>query len=410
MKRIIFNFAIIMFVGVLFFALNAEKQEKANTSDTQAKIVKEEGKKIVGTQPVPIDPDHKYKSIDCKSCHDCEYPTANDPCLKSCPRSEVISIFHSPNEGPEIVEMDAIPGNYGSVLFTHKLHAQMSVMSGGCETCHHYNTTGPVLKCSACHEDRHLRENIAVPALEAAYHRQCLDCHRQWSGHTDCNYCHIADGQDIEQVRHEKLMKYTGLDHPELHEPMKVVYETEHKDAPIVTFFHDEHVHLFKQDCASCHHDENCIKCHNLNTPGLRGTDNLERHSKPHKSFEDHHDPCSSCHDIDNCQKCHKTEEMSPFDHAITTGFDIKKYHSKVNCENCHKNNKYEGLNASCSSCHKFNAGNFKHEVTGLKLDEMHSDLECSDCHKNNNFGKTDCSDCHDGFVYPSKKPGKIIR
>lgn len=407
MKKIIFNIAVVLFTAALFFALNAEKSPE--TKPDSANVVKAENKKIIGTQPVPIDPDHKYKSLDCKECHACEYPTKLDPCLKNCPREKEISIYHSPNEGPEIVEMNEISGNYGTVLFSHKLHAQMSVMSGGCETCHHYNTTGPVLKCGECHENKHIRDNIEVPSLSAAYHRQCLDCHRQWSCCTDCDYCHVQGGQDIEAMRLEKMAKYTGLNHPELHEPIKVVYETQYKDAPIVTFFHSEHIHLFKQECSDCHKDENCMKCHNVRLKGIRGDDNLERHSQPHKSFEDHHNPCSSCHTIENnCQKCHKTEEMTPFNHAQTTGFDINKYHSNVKCESCHKSNNYKGLNQNCSSCHNFNASNFKHSVTGLTLDETHADFECGDCHKGNNFSKTDCSDCHDGFSFPKNKPGKM--
>lgn len=406
MKKIIFNLSVILFCAVLFFALNAENNDK---EDTKAKVTEVNGKKIVGTQPVAIDKDHQYKAIDCKQCHDCEYPTKNDPCLKMCPRDEFISIYHSPDEGPAVVEMDEIDGEYGTVMFSHKIHAQMSVMSGGCETCHHYNTTGPVLKCSSCHEDKHDREDRNTPSLEAAYHRQCLDCHREWSGSTDCNFCHVGKNEDYEKIRHEKMAKYTGLDHPELHEPVKVVYETDHKEAPIVTFFHNEHVNLFKQDCASCHHDETCLKCHDVRLKGLRSEKSEQRRLHPHKTFEQHHNPCSSCHDIDNCQKCHKEKEMEPFNHAKATGFSLTKYHADVKCNDCHKNGEFKGLNSNCSNCHTFKAGSFNHAVTGLTLDDMHADSDCSDCHKSKNFSiKPDCSDCHDDKSWPKDKPGTV--
>jgi hypothetical protein len=410
MKKYIFNFTVVALAAVLFFVLNAEKN---NTKEKDEKVViEQEDKKIIGTQKVAIDEDHKYKAIDCKSCHSCEYPTRNNPCLNECPRDDYISVYHSPDEGPTIVEMDEIDGDYGAVVFTHKIHAQMSVMSGGCETCHHYNTTGPVLKCVSCHEDEHMREDISIPELEAAYHRQCITCHRQWSGSTDCDFCHVEKGEDLEAIRKMKMQKYTGLDHPELHEPMKVVYETEHESAPLVTFFHNEHVQLFNIDCASCHHDENCLSCHYTEHNELRSKSTEDRHKHIHKTFEEHHDPCSSCHNIDNCDKCHKTKEMEPFNHTNATGFNLAKYHSEVKCEACHKDNNFKGLSQNCSSCHKFNSENFDHKITGVELDMMHVDFSCSDCHKNNNYSrKPDCSDCHgDDITWPKAVPGKRVK
>ena len=57
-------------------------------------------------------------------------------------------------------------------------------MGGGCENCHHYNTSGPILKCSSCHESSRKREDVSIPDLKGAYHRQCMDCHREWSHDT----------------------------------------------------------------------------------------------------------------------------------------------------------------------------------------------------------------------------------
>ncbi len=41
-------------------------------------------------------------SFDCKTCHECDTPTKSNPCLISCPRHTLITIHHSPEEGPRI--------------------------------------------------------------------------------------------------------------------------------------------------------------------------------------------------------------------------------------------------------------------------------------------------------------------
>lgn len=414
MKKLVFNFAIIAFVAAIFFITNAQRstEEKSNKEDV---VIEEDTKKIIGVEPMRIDPDHKFQSIDCKSCHSCDYPTAADPCLTMCPRDKEISIYHAPEEGPELVLMDEVKGNYGPVMFSHKIHAQMSVMSGGCETCHHYNTTGPVLKCGACHEDRHMRDDISIPDLEAAYHRQCLDCHMEWSRSFDCNFCHVSDGQDIEKLRLEKLAKYTGLDHPEMNQPQQVVYETNYPDGKLVTFYHNEHVNIFNQDCNSCHQNESCMKCHDVSLTNARGKLLDEQRKKASKTFDEHHAACASCHEVDqnntnNCIKCHTNEVQKPFDHKISTGFDLSKYHAKVSCNSCHKNNEFKGLRSSCKSCHNFNSDNFDHKITGFQIDDMHSFLDCGDCHKGANYNKPVCDDCHDGYTYPDLMPGEKIK
>ena len=410
-RKIIYSAALLLCFFLLYSIYAEEKQDETIKKTETKKIIEKDGnKKVLDTKKMDMTKDHSQMEIDCKNCHYCEYPTKADPCLSPCPRNERISIYHSPDEGPTVVYMDEVKGDYGPVMFSHKLHAQMSVMSGGCETCHHYNTTGPVLKCKSCHQEERLREDVSVPDLEAAYHRQCITCHRQWSGSLDCNFCHVDEGEDLEKIRQQKLQKYTGMDHPELHEPVKVVYETDHEEAPIVTFFHHEHTHLFNQDCADCHHDENCIECHGVNITELRTEATEQRRKHPHKSFEEHHQPCSDCHNIQNCSKCHHEQEMQPFNHFATTGFSLQNYHSGIECGVCHKDDDFKGLSSDCSGCHDFGSGEFDHKATGFELDMLHSTFDCSSCHKNMNFNVPPvCSDCHTDMTYPEFKPGKSL-
>jgi hypothetical protein len=354
--------------------------------------------------------EHAKSGIDCKSCHLCEYPTKNDPCLNPCPRNEMVSIYHSPSEGPVVVKMDDIKGDYGKVVFSHKLHAEMSNMSGGCSSCHHYNTTGPVLKCKTCHSVTRKREELTKPDLEAAYHRQCVNCHRQWERKTDCKACHITKAEEADALAVKMENEFRQKSHPPLKEPMKVVYDTKYEKGKIVTFFHDEHTRLFNAECTSCHQDENCIKCHDVKLKGLREHDRPSLSVKANKSFEDHHQPCVKCHEQSECQKCHKSEPMDNFNHAKVTGFDLGKFHSAFKCNSCHKEpGKFKGLNKICQNCHtNFKAGKYDHSRTGFILSENHKELECSDCHKDTKFqNPTQCIDCHDDKQFPQEMPGK---
>lgn len=402
-------FIIALIIFAFAFAQQGDKQ-KVNETET---IKIQTGTSLKLVEPIQESKKHERKvmPLDCKTCHECDYPTKNHPCLKKCPRAELITIYHSADEGPILVHMDEVKGEFGEVTFSHKIHAQMSEMSGGCETCHHYNTTGPVLKCRACHSQTRVRDDLRIPDLEAAYHRQCLNCHRQWTGSTDCQECHVKKGEDINKIRQEKINKFLTKEHPKLVEPNRVIYETKYEQGKIVTFHHYEHTHLFNIACKTCHGQDDCINCHKPLNKQLDKSD-LE-HKKTHKSFQEHHAPCLSCHKQDKCSKCHNTKELDDFNHFQRTGFNLGKYHKNLNCNACHLTpGKFSGLSSRCISCHNnFVLGKFRHQVTGLKLDDTHSNFECSNCHPNNNFSaKTNCSECHDSFYYPAKKPGKIVK
>jgi hypothetical protein len=111
--------------------------------------------------------DYKHKTdikkLKCTTCHSCEVPTKNNPCLYPCPRYIMPVEKLSALIGPETVTINKIKSKqdlYKPVVFSHRLHAEMSDMSGGCETCHHYNPVGKILKCESCHSVERKRENI----------------------------------------------------------------------------------------------------------------------------------------------------------------------------------------------------------------------------------------------------------
>ncbi|NVN90726.1 MAG: cytochrome c3 family protein [Desulfuromonadales bacterium] len=348
------------------------------------------------------------KKVNCKMCHDCEYPTRQKPCLMKCPKTES-SIYHSPSEAPEVLLLDELTDRYGSVVFSHRLHAQMSEMGSGCNGCHHYNTTGPVLNCKKCHERSKNRENIAVPDLSSAYHRQCLPCHRQWGRSTACDSCHIPKDTNGTKKLRQATQRLKGKNHPQLPKPNKIVYETRYDRGGYVTFYHDEHVTVFKQTCVICHKGDNCIKCHDVQK--VTQEEPVDgRHLKVHKSFQEHHRACTACHENDACSTCHGSSEKSRFSHAISTGWNLKSYHARLPCQRCHEvRTSFNKPDRNCRSCHKgWKKGTFKHKITGLELSANHIDLECENCHKGGDYSiKPDCKECHNDKEFPKALPGK---
>jgi hypothetical protein len=411
---IVISLVLIILTTQIFPALQPSKEKKDDKSKQTEK------KEIVqtqnGTTKIIVPEDKEYKShanlpIDCKTCHSCEYPTKNDPCLGACPRNTLVTVYHGPEEGPSVVHLKDINGQGGEVVFSHRIHSQMSEMSGGCQTCHHYNTTGPVLKCKTCHSVERKRDDISVPDLEAAYHRQCLNCHRQWNRSTNCEGCHVWEPLKAELVRTEKMKKYEKMSHPPLIEPKEIVYETTAPEGKFVTFFHNEHTNLYGLQCISCHKQDNCLNCHDINMKLNGGLQNKTH--KTHKTFQEHHQPCFSCHSNDQCAKCHQGSSQQPFNHLQKTGFDLAPYHTGFACTRCHTQmGKFSGLNSNCTSCHKdFEVGKFNHSKVGITLDDNHNELDCSSCHLNNQFRKTPvCTDCHDDKSYPAQVPGKRVK
>jgi hypothetical protein len=410
MKKVIFVLVPLLLMGYLV-VLTVIPRSKPQRFEAGNKILYNQNQEIKNQENKNqnISSDHIKQPLNCKSCHACEYPTKEDPCLLECPRESMVPVNHSPKEGPDVVVIDEMSENYTGVVFSHKMHAQMSEISTGCTGCHHYNTTGAILNCRKCHESNRTRENVSIPDLKAAYHRQCMTCHEQWSGENGCNsQCHSRKGPDSQVRLQQSIKDITGKLHPIRPKPSKMIWNTNYEKGKIVTFFHDEHVQLFKLNCSDCHSGDNCMKCHELKTP----TD-FSKVIDIKKSEEEHHKPCNNCHYTDACQKCHKENEMMPFNHGRTTGWNLKSYHSQLACIKCHGNQiPFKKLDNNCTTCHKnFTVGSFDHKLTGLILSENHKDFECNNCHKDNTFAKAPiCTECHDDKSYPADLPGKRIK
>ncbi len=355
---------------------------------------------------------HSRLDINCKTCHACEVPTKDDPCLIACPRFSMIKEYPSPEMGPDVIVIDKLEDEYTPVIFTHKLHAQMSEMTGGCLACHHYNTLGPILSCNECHSEERIREDVRVPDLKGAYHQKCLSCHRQWSHQTECISCHkkMSEGEslDLTKVTSELMMK----SHPPVKEPTKIVYQTKCDKGSLVTFFHDDHSKRFELECVSCHKNENCIRCHDVEKISKKQNGLYDFPIKVNAPKGEKHNRCFSCHEKDKCSLCHKNKEMKPFNHKVRTGWELTKYHQDLSCRKCHQSRtNYSDIDKECNSCHfDWNSETFDHKVADLILDENHIENDCEDCHIGRNFNtKPMCNNCHDDKNYPKDLPGKPI-
>jgi Class III cytochrome C family/Cytochrome c3 len=352
------------------------------------------------------------ESLKCATCHACDIPTKENPCLRTCPRHAArnnteesinlvadVFLLHRVTEGTD---------HYGPVIFPHKLHAAMEILGGkeNCKECHHYNPEDKILACHKCHGGTANPQNLAQPSLRGAYHRQCMGCHREWSHESGCTECHVRHEQGKTLVITFDPTDYLANIHPNVTVPNIWTYKTEGvEEGPLVTFYHREHVELYDIGCAECHRGENCDRCHDI-------TSRAERPRKPV------HEDCDRCHEITrDCSHCHASEQRPGFDHFLRSGFHLKDYHADMSCRKCHSEAEkdtagYMGLSADCTSCHgnKWANEGFDHKIASLILDDDHSGFECENCHTQGVGEPVSCDACHDDDrKFPASVPGHLV-
>ncbi|MFH1491693.1 MAG: cytochrome c3 family protein [Pseudomonadota bacterium] len=221
-------------------------------------------------------------------------------------------------------ELDTITFNTGAfdkdrkgpVGFAHKKHARDYGVN--CWECHHdydndkTNTWSPwdkTEKCVSCHDPAKKQKNAA--ALQAAFHLQCENCHRErdvfkgeFGAYKNCGKCHL--------------------------EAVLIPNEGKRKDkiGPVMFQHRTHEKKYFNADgkriaCAECHHD-------------YRDGENMWKDGDPVRK-------CGSCHDAmkkkaekqyrlrvayhKNCRDCHK---------ALIKAGKSKKAPYKE-CSGCHR-------------------------------------------------------------------------
>ena len=351
---------------------------------------------------------------DCAGCHACDQPTKENPCLRMCPRSVSEVIANAAHEvlPNAVILLEAFEWEdkrFMPVPFNHKVHADMAGMAGGCEVCHHHTSQGQLHPpCRACHKADFEKGNVdemRMPSLKGAYHRQCMGCHRNWSHNTKCSICHLPKGDQPRPITPEQVLPPGDVAgaHPPIPEPDNILQKTNYEAGPNVMFRHRDHVERYGYECERCHRGQNCSRCHEQAEKPKADLANVKAQT---------HDQCFSCHEDDSCERCHTTEdspERKPFDHSAT-GFPLEQYHGKLSCKACHKRLQFlRELQQDCSSCHKdWKPETFNHAVTGQALDDNHSAVECRQCHTDGRFiAPPSCTECHESDVaFPARRPG----
>ncbi|MGB5138194.1 MAG: cytochrome c3 family protein, partial [Candidatus Zixiibacteriota bacterium] len=114
-------------------------------------------------------------TVNCRQCHTCEVPTLREPCLVSCPRTQMVhqSANHALQDAPDSMLLSQLADLYQPVHFNHKVHASMAQMGTNCVTCHHYSPVGQIPPCRDCHSPLSESTDLKKPNLKGAYHRQC---------------------------------------------------------------------------------------------------------------------------------------------------------------------------------------------------------------------------------------------
>ncbi len=312
--------------------------------------------------------------------------------------------------GPDLVILDELQELYLPVPFDHHGHAEMADMIEGCTVCHHRPTEGAAYPpCKRCHETAPETEDVRKPSLKGAYHRQCVSCHREWSGETQCAACHPAKiGSDPEAATADGLL---GQMHRPIPRPHTTIYEAKSpaEAGNRAIFRHKEHVDRFGLKCAHCHREDTCSRCHK----------DREADEGGKRAPAERHTPCSRCHDVQDdarCSHCHWEEgeaKPKPFEHSAT-GWALDRYHIVLPCRTCHKDVPYRKLDRDCLSCHSgWSPSSFDHSVTGQMLDDKHEDLDCAACHVGRVFaGPPKCDECHsaeEGIAFPEEHPGRVV-
>lgn len=103
-----------------------------------------------------------------------------------------LSLTYAQKQAPESMILQVEGGKLAPVPFPHSLHTEKAKID--CAKCHHKekDPTQPE-KCIKCHPVTDAPPN--VPAFKDAYHKQCIDCHKEVvakgsKAPTKCAECH----------------------------------------------------------------------------------------------------------------------------------------------------------------------------------------------------------------------------
>ncbi len=305
----------------------------------------------------------------------------------------------SARRGPEVAVIDDLAFHYGAVVFDHGLHVRMSDILGECSNCHHETEPGEVITaCRECHPLSRDSGDLRRPSLKGAFHRQCLSCHKDWSHANSCGFCHEDAGAPPVALDLVGAGERVGAALTHISPQVSYTYVTTREGAPVVTFHHDDHVAVFGLECADCHRDDSCTRCHGAGSA---------------RQMVDREQSCYPCHSPSTCVTCHDPIEKARFDHRAAAGWDLGTGHEGVQCIACHGGTTgaavAEPTAVRCRACHeRAHGGGLEEELVPLvPLFGSHARFECTCCHNGPDatLGAS-CTDCHEDKCYPDDVPG----
>jgi len=130
-----------------------------------------------------------------RQCMGCHRETGNGPlgCEECHPKRVKADQADTPVPAPrpeERMMLGHLAREKPPLSFNHELHTEMA---DACRDCHHHQ--GEVEKtppCRECHNTRDTKQGQQKPGLKDAYHTQCLTCHKEKFGPTECDGCHTV--------------------------------------------------------------------------------------------------------------------------------------------------------------------------------------------------------------------------
>ncbi|RJR42423.1 MAG: cytochrome C [Desulfobacteraceae bacterium] len=105
-----------------------------------------------------------------------------------------LSDIYEPVEFPHRRIVHALIGNIKSDKLADVFHSQTGAI---CQGCHHHSPESPKPpSCRSCHGRPFDEKNPQIPGITAAYHQQCMGCHREMEitkpSAVSCTECHKA--------------------------------------------------------------------------------------------------------------------------------------------------------------------------------------------------------------------------
>jgi len=138
---------------------------------------------------------------------------------------------------PTEIEIGSPAGLFGEVYFDHEMHLDLAdtcsechhhtlgsyVIDEDCARCHRESEPTEEVSCGGCHtadpfsaeylknkmEDPNLYHNDK-PGLKAAYHLNCVACHREMGAPTGCQDCHERTAAGDSYYRSDAMASGVG--------------------------------------------------------------------------------------------------------------------------------------------------------------------------------------------------------